>query len=132
MAKASATLTIQGGIEKSKSVSKETTRTTTVKTEIEVPKFSDIEASVYSVISNDIPLDFVAEMLITGTADRVNADQPDEVEQGSIPGDATEAYMKSKCQKDMKVIRKNSDGVVCQVSGKLKGNVVIDTIVTTK
>lgn len=132
VASASGTISFTGGFEASQSKTKETTRKTSLKTEIKIPPFTDIEASVYSVWANNVKLPFKAKMLVTGVAKRIVAAQPSQVQDGEVPGDVIEAYIKESGGKKMKIIKRSGDSLLVEVSGVLTGNVGLESTVSTR
>lgn len=131
IASVSSTFSFTGGFEASQAKTKETTKKTTLKTDIQVPPHTDTEASIYSVFADNVVLPFKAKMTVTGLAERIVADDPSETQDGEVPGDVIEAYIMETGGKNMKIIKRNGSNIEVEVNGEIKGNVGIESTVST-
>lgn len=130
--KASASMSFQGGFQATQTKTKENTKRTSLKTEIKIPPHTDIEASIYNVWAEDVVIPFKAKMLVTGTAKRIVADQPDQTQDGEVPGDVIEAYIRATGNNKMKIIKRTGNSILISLTGELTGNVGIESTVSTK
>lgn len=122
----------QGGFTATQGKTVETTKKTSLKTEIKVPPYSDVEASIYNVWAEDVVLPFKSKMLVTGVTQRIVADQPDKTQDGDVPGDVIEAYIKAKGGPNMKILKRTDDSILVELTGKVKGNIALESTVSTR
>lgn len=121
----------KGGFSATQTKMKENTRRTTLKTEIKVPPYTDVEASIYNVWADNVVLPFEAKMLVTGVAERILVDQPSRTVDGKVPGSVIEAYIKATGGKNMKIIKRTGDNILVALSGQVSGNIGIESTVST-
>ncbi|XP_037043149.1 uncharacterized protein LOC119079377 [Bradysia coprophila] len=130
--KASASMKFEGGISATQSKTKDTTRKMSVKDEIKIPKYTDIEVSIYTVHAENVVIPFKAKMLVTGTAQRIVADNPSETQDGEVPGDVIESYIRAKGGKKMNVIKRTGNSFEISITGEMTGNVALKSTVSTR
>lgn len=130
--KGSASMKFQGGFSATQSKTKETTKKTSVKDEIKIPPYTDIEASIYNVMTDDVTIPFKAKMLVTGTAKRIVADNPTQTQDGDVPGDIIEAYIKATGGKNLKVLKRTGSSLEISITGEMTGNIGIQSTISTR
>lgn len=128
--KGSASMKFEGGISATQSKTRETTRKETVKDEIKIPKYTDIEVNIITQRADNVVIPFKAKMLVTGTAQRIVADRPSETQDGDVPGDVIESYIRATGGKNMEVIKRTGNNIVVALTGHLTGNVALKSTVS--
>ncbi len=130
--KGSASMKFGGGFSATRSKTKETTKTTSVKDEIKIPPYTDIEASIYNVMADNVLLPFKAKMTVTGTAQRIVADQPTQTQDGDVPGDIIEAYIKANGGRNLKILKRTGNSILLSITGEMTGNIGIQSTISTR
>ncbi|KAG4079259.1 hypothetical protein HA402_006982 [Bradysia odoriphaga] len=129
--KGSATMKFEGGISATQPKTWDTTRTMSVKDVITIPKFTDIEVSIDTVQAENVVIPFTAKMVVTGTAERIVADNPSKTQDGEVPADFIESYIRDKGGRNMKVIKRTGNSIEISISGDITGNVALKSTVST-
>lgn len=83
-------------------------------------------------MSNDVVLPFTATMSVTGTTQRIFANQISQTQESKVPADVLESYIRAKGGKKFKVIEKKGDHLLISISGQMKGNLGIDYVISNK
>lgn len=124
-------ISFEGGLKANEQKAVEFISSFPLKTEIKIPPYSDVEASIYTISANNVELSFTAKMDIIGFAERMVVDRPGEVKYGSVTADLVEDFIKSSTRNKMEVISRSGDNLTVRVSGVMKGSMGLKTVINT-
>lgn len=124
-------ISFDGGLEANEPKAIEFISSFPLKTEIKIPPYTDVEASIYTISANNVELRFTAKMDIVGFAERMVVDRPGNVKYGSVPADLVEDFIKTSTRNKMEIIRRSGDNLTVRVSGVMRGSMGLKTIINT-
>lgn len=124
---------LQGAFEANVEKQTEIAKTTTVRKQILISPRKTVDTGIFTVWAKNVELPFSAKVKIVGRTDRIVVDQPDVIRQGSVPPEFVEQFINSSGSKNIEFIsRCGSDAIIVRVSGVLRGNFALKTIVRTR
>ncbi len=120
-----------GGFKANQDRSTETISILSFNENIKIAPYTIIDATLSTTTASNIEIPFTANMLVTGSTERMLKDRPGETREGTVPPESIENYMMSSGSDKIDVVSRTGDNLIVRVSGIFKATIPLKISMNT-